>query len=188
MIQKTAKKLSAFIVAHGLPVENEEVYSYGAECLLSLFITYCLLLICSFILKRIPEMIIWIISFSLLRNHLGGYHANSHWKCILSTIILGITSMYIKNFWFINNISIFFAILTLVTSLLIVIKIAPVLHPNHPILSKQRDKEGKISIVILLLEILIIIITYFIAPNLSNTIITSIFLAITLAIIGYYFN
>lgn len=40
MIQKLAKKTGAFLVAHGLPAENEDIYRYGMECLLNLSISF----------------------------------------------------------------------------------------------------------------------------------------------------
>ncbi|WP_442871677.1 accessory gene regulator B family protein [Anaerotignum sp.] len=34
------------------------------------------------------EMILWMLFFTPLRVHLGGMHASSHLKCILSSILL----------------------------------------------------------------------------------------------------
>ena len=188
MIKKVAQKITSFLVTHGLPSDKEKIYNYGAECLLNLIITYSILLIISSFLKCTSEMLVWIFSFSLLRNHLGGYHANSHWKCILSTIIICICGIYTKNLWLVNRFTKLFAIIVLLASLFIVIKIAPVLHPNHPLSYNQRDKERKISIIIITLEIIICIVTYFILSNISVTILTAITFAVILAIIGYYFN
>lgn len=79
-------------------------------------------------------------------------------------------------------------VVLLIASFIVVIKIAPVLHPNHPLSFAQQDKARIRSIVIFIIEFLIIAVTYFTVPVVAGTMISSLLLVIILAILGYYLN
>lgn len=90
MIHSFSKKISTYLIRAGLPSEKYEVYAYGAECFLNLLICDILLILYAIITHHLLEIIIWTTSFSFLRRHIGGFHANSHFSCIISSVLLGI--------------------------------------------------------------------------------------------------
>ena len=83
MIRNLAEKIGHSLIHGGMPEENFEIYAYGAECFLNLFISEILLLTFGLFTHRLPEILLWDISFMLLRRQIGGYHAHSHFSCII---------------------------------------------------------------------------------------------------------
>ncbi|MGN0151909.1 MAG: accessory gene regulator B family protein [Wujia sp.] len=74
--------------------ENElEVIQYGIECIINLLVPIIIIFFYSILAHRIPDMIIWLISFLTLRNYLGGYHASSHLRCMILSSITGILAL-----------------------------------------------------------------------------------------------
>lgn len=69
------------------------IIQYGIECIFNILIPILIISIFSLFQHKVPEMILWIISFLILRNYIGGYHASSHIKCIIYSAILGVISI-----------------------------------------------------------------------------------------------
>lgn len=73
--------------------EEIEVLQYGIECIINMLIPVIIIFIYSFLSHKTLDMFIWLFSFLLLRNYIGGYHASSHFRCIVLSSILGILSI-----------------------------------------------------------------------------------------------
>ena len=84
MIHTFSVDIADKLIRSGLPADKKEVYVYGLECSLNLIISDSILLTYAFYMGQIPELLLWLICFSLLRTHVGGYHAPSHFLCISS--------------------------------------------------------------------------------------------------------
>ena len=69
--------------------ETIEVYIYGLECFFNTFLTVFLLMIWSFLTGTIKETGLWIITFYVLRQYSGGFHAKTQFSCIMISYILG---------------------------------------------------------------------------------------------------
>lgn len=78
-----AKKLSKLLKEADIIKDDQEIYEYGFELVLS-FITGCALILCiSLIVNRFLEGIFFLAAFISIRSFTGGYHATSHLKCNL---------------------------------------------------------------------------------------------------------
>jgi len=143
MITKLAKSTACFFSANSLiKKEDEEVYIYGMELLLS---TVFNLVIAVFIALATDTVIPCIIQFSAfvtLRVKAGGYHAETHWCCML--IFALIQSLFVLAVKIINTETMFVSIpFMLIISSILIFKYAPLEHPNKPLSDKKKKRLRK---------------------------------------------
>lgn len=86
---RLAQKLISLSSEDTVTTDDIAVVSYGIECLLNLCIPFFFFLIYSCFTHRILGMVYFLISFLFLRNHIGGFHAKSHIRCLLYSTIYG---------------------------------------------------------------------------------------------------
>lgn len=185
MLHKLSLQFSSFLVQKGLPEKNQAIYAYGTECFLNMSITYTILLLWSIFTNCFFHMLLWLLCFSFLRNHIGGLHANTHLKCIISSIILGITSLYIKDIFVVN---LYLTAIILILCFVVILIIAPVTHENNPLSYKAKKTERKKGIIIFLLEIIFVTVVYFVQPKWCAAIISGIIMSVLFCILGYIRN
>jgi accessory gene regulator B len=94
---------------------------------------------------------VYMLAFMRLRGALGGFHANSHMKCIVISTVVYVLCLYIINktpvsiYWILT-------IAGLAIHMGLVAAIAPVAHPNKPFVNydeylKFRKKSLKLSFI-----------------------------------------
>lgn len=183
MLHKLCDRISLFLVSHGLSKKNQAVYTYGAECLLGQLLYILPLLIWSCFLHCVPEAIVWILSFTALRSHIGGYHAKKQWKCTLCSILLGIVSVYFCTLWIMKPFASVISSILLILCLLLIIWKAPISHPAHPLTVSKQRRERFLGICTLIVEMCTCAIFYFCAPSCYGAIINGIIAAVILFVI-----
>lgn len=78
--------------------EEIEILQYGIECIINILIPLIIIFIYACFSHRLPEMFIWLFSFLILRNFIGGYHASSHIRCMIFSSMVGILAiLYISH-------------------------------------------------------------------------------------------
>lgn len=182
MIIKIANIWADWLVQNGASWDDYEIYAYGAECMLNELFSDLLLIITALAFHKTFEMILWMLFFTPLRIHLGGMHAPSHFKCILSSVLLS----YLCIFTYPLLIE-FPAIMGLILaiSIFIVYKIAPVVHPNHPVSENRMLQMRKRALFILFVEIIITCIAYgYFSKIVAGVATVSIFSVCILAMVG----
>jgi len=99
MIHSLANRIAAVFVQHGESSEEDaDIYAYAVEAILAVLFNVAICLVISFAFGRVPEGVIFISTFALLRRFTGGYHAGSHNKCILTFATLLICAMLLSSF------------------------------------------------------------------------------------------
>lgn len=124
---------------HVIEEDDRDVYEYGFHALYNNIIDISSIIIISIFFNQVLQTILYHISYIILRNTAGGYHAKTHIRCfIMSTVI------WLLSLWAISHTS--FAIISIglagVDVFLIWAK-APVEHINNP-LSAQKLKRMKV--------------------------------------------
>ena len=133
MIHRLSELLTQYFMKYGQATDTAEVYIYGIECFISEFIGN-LLLIVAILWHQISAMIIWTLSFLLIRTQLGGFHCKTHFSCLCLSTSIGIFSLLINKFWLYHP---SFCIPTYIACLFIIYHFAPIRHPNHPLSANQ---------------------------------------------------
>ncbi len=183
MILKIANTWADWLVENGANSDDHEIYTYGAECMLNELFSDILLILTALIFHKTFEMILWMLFFTPLRIHLGGMHASSHLKCILSSILLSYLCIFSYP---LVEIPALMGII-LIVSFFIVYKIAPVVHPNHPV-SENRMAQMRIrALVIILIETILTCISYeYFSEKVAGMATVSLFSVCLLAMMGNY--
>lgn len=153
---------------------------YGAICLFSEMIAFSLLIVISLILNTFIYTLFWNIFFLPIRTHLGGYHAPNSVLCLaISTtfgVLFSLFAKYIK-------IDLYFMVSTLILSIIIVIKYAPITHKNRPLSDKFKLEIHKRAIFFILIESFLTIFIYIKLHIYSCASLMGIFSAILFALI-----
>jgi accessory gene regulator B len=140
MISRLAKSTACFFVDNKIiEAEDEEVYSYGMELLLSTAVNLAVAIIIAMITKSFLPCLVNLTAFLTLRVNAGGYHADTHLGCtmtLISTLLIFIFAE--KN---IPEAAMFYnSLIMLMFSNILIIMLSPVEHPNKPLNDELRKK------------------------------------------------
>lgn len=175
MISKLAKGTACFFVDNKIiEVEDSEVYAYGIELLLSTIFNLIIAIIIALISNEFIPCVINLTAFVTIRMYAGGYHADTHWGCMLTLVcVLSAFILIIKTF---STATIrFLSPILWVLSVLILYKFAPVEHPNKPISEKKKMKLRKKSLISFFIWTIFCIIFYFVKTEVCFYAVTGIF-------------
>lgn len=151
MITILSKKIAYYLVsASNTEPESDQidVYIYGLECFLNTGFTILILVIWGLLTNTLLESCCWIAAFSILRHHSGGLHAPTHFSCILSSCLLGIS-----NWLIIKNITYNLTILVIgyLFCIIVCILYAPTDSSKYELTRSMRKKEKIFSLSILII-------------------------------------
>lgn len=139
--------------------KDKEIYRYSAQVLIEKIIAFLVIFIFSIMWGILLETILFLIFFSNIRKHTGGYHAKSFLGCLISStgIYIAYTKIIYPNLAANVNVNI---ILLLVAALLIW-AIGAVNHPNMDWSKKEHNDSKMISRIIVTIEVSCIMVLYF---------------------------
>ena len=149
------EKLSEYLVCNMFgklinTKEQKEVYMYGMTLLITNMLGIMSILLISALFFSISEGIVFLLVFSILRIHSGGYHCKTYLNCfIVSNLIFIIVLLTSRAITMLHIFSI--AVLNcalLVSSLILVLLYAPVIPDNHRLSNKRLMKNRKKAVVL----------------------------------------
>lgn len=182
MIEHFSKWLSAWLSHNGGDPTQEKVYAYGIECLANELISDFLLLFCGFLMNKTIYIVIWCMSFTAVRLFLGGYHASTHARCILTGTAAGICSLSINPIW--PTLYPWGFLVITVFALAIAFFHAPIIHKNHPVSNEKRKKAKEKAIAAIILDNFTAIIVYPYHHEISSSIMTGLLTALLMAVLA----
>ncbi len=182
-MEKFADKIICRLNEAGLIKDDPIIYKYGLMLMINEKLTALLLIILSIPLHKVLHAILYMYCFSYLREYIGGYHANTYWKC---------RSIYLS-IYFVNLLFLRFRFFYLYMGLtgicfFILLPILPVEFPTKPLSHKDRIIYKKEAIKRIVIFFLTIIVFSFINLELSGLFCTVFISVSILAIIQYYKN
>lgn len=156
MIARLSKRMASFFVCNEvIKSEDEEVYEYGLQLLLSTVFNGIIALILAIVSGTALQCVCYLAVFVLLRKSAGGFHAKTHFGCccILATV-LSLFIMFIK--FIPNEVYGIVAAIAATFSVVIILAFAPLEHENKPISTKDKIRLRKISIIYVFLLALLV--------------------------------
>ena len=129
----------SFIIEKGAIPDTQgqrEIYRYGLELSVYYIIHAILLLAIGALFGRMMEVALLLFLFGLVQSNGGGYHANTHGKCM--TFMTAGTLVFIAMLPIFQT-YILLQLAAITFGLAAVIYLAPVAHKNHP-LSRDQSK------------------------------------------------
>lgn len=147
MIAKLAKSTAYFFVEKQVvKKEDEEVYAYGMELLYSSILNIALAVIIAIITNTVYPTSAFLTAFIVMRQYIGGYHAKTHLGCmsILAAVLccFAVLSRYIP-----TECEILISMPAIGLSMFLILKFAPVEHPNKPLTDKEKSRLRKSGII-----------------------------------------
>lgn len=174
-----------WLITNGADESNKEVYIYGMECIINEIITDFLLIVFGCIMGNVASVVIWLGFFTLIRVNLGGYHSRTQIRCIISSTFMGCFCLlilpYLKE---IKKLTIFCSFF----SMIIIFKIAPVMHHNHPVPKAKIPSIKYKATLFALMELIIIIFSPETDMYLPQITFTALFSSTLLGLAGHIKN
>lgn len=188
MIRDLAVRAASFFVSTKAGLEvSRDVYIYGFELIFSNVLFLSLVFILSSFLNSFWEMLCFLLFFFPVRGFAGGYHADSHAKCILLSVASCLLVVPIAKYLTIKT-QIFLSLFFVLMALLLIYFLAPTIHFNNPLTEIEIHRIREISIIIGLIEGIAITIGLFTAPRYSDLLICAAYGSFTAGISLLYAN
>lgn len=160
MIARLSKRMASFFVRNEvIKSEDEEVYEYGLQLLLSTVFNGIIALILAIISGTILQCICYLAVFVLLRKSAGGFHAKTHFGCCcILAVVLSLFIMFIK---FVPNEAYgIVATIAVAFSVVIILIFAPLEHENKPISDRDKNRLRKISVIYAVLFTILVFVLF----------------------------
>lgn len=160
MIARLSKRMASFFVRNEvIKSEDEEVYEYGLQLLLSTVFNGIIALILAIISGTILQCICYLAVFVLLRKSAGGFHAKTHFGCCcILAVVLSLFIMFIK---FVPNEAYgIIATIAVAFSVVIILIFAPLEHENKPISDRDKNRLRKISVIYAVLFTILVFVLF----------------------------
>lgn len=142
--------------------DDWDVYLFGLQLMISGILKTLGFMIIAWGLGCIPETLVFLAAFALLRIYAGGYHSSSYLKCFFTTVILAYGSIYIFRLGLLQP-SIINIVIMLAAASAMVIIYAPVDSENRRLSEGEHSLNRSKSVaafVVSAIFILIVSITY----------------------------
>jgi len=143
MIARLINGFVSFMIIRGVIPDTEdqrEIYSYGLELQIYYAIHAAVLLSIGLVFGRAFEMELLLFLFGLIQSNGGGYHANTHGKC-LTLMVMG-ALLFLALFPLYQR-SVPLQIMSVLVGLMAVVCLAPIAHKNHPLNPEKSKAMGK---------------------------------------------
>ncbi len=157
MIARLSKRMASFLVCNEIiEDEDQEVYEYGLQLLLSTIFNGVIALAIAIISQSIIPCICFLVTFIIMRQAAGGFHAKTHLGCCC--ILIAVLIIFVALIKFLPvEIYILIAIICSIFSITIILVFAPVEHKNKPINEMDRLRLRKQSILFITVIVSIVI-------------------------------
>lgn len=142
-----------------LDIDDQEIVAYSLELIFHTATTIFLVLLLSWLIGPLKEAVVLTLVMFIIKNISGGAHCSSAARCTILSIMLIPTfaqlSFSSSQYLSLNNLTVL-TLFSMIFSLIIVYKLAPVLS-NEMLIISDRHKQNRRYISLLLLLIIAII-------------------------------
>lgn len=88
MMEKIAKRLTAYIIGKGIVAESEEkIYLYGFQMGLELISNLIVSVLIAMKMDMLPQAAIFFIVFIPIRSYAGGFHFDQYLHCFILSVV-----------------------------------------------------------------------------------------------------
>lgn len=163
MLEKLSEKFAGKLISEGMiPEEDAEIYSYGFFQFCMMLVNIVTTLFISITFQLLVPCIVLNMVFIPLRMNAGGHHADSPLRCYVnSTVMIASLLAIIKWIPVYPVISVIMVLISCIVN----ITFAPVETVNNPLDKKEKAVYRKRTILILIIEIIVFLISLFIFKN-----------------------
>ncbi len=147
MIATISKKISiALLKSNAINQDELNVYAYGIQLLIMSIFDWCITFLFMFLIGEIYLSVTYLLVFFLLRIHCGGYHAETHARCIIASNVVYVASVLISANMRYENFAIWLFVGEIINYIMIYI-FSPAEHHNKPITPSELTRHRKLGII-----------------------------------------
>lgn len=148
--------------------EDKELYTFGMQQGMIILLNVISTIVMGIILNMVWQSVVFLLAYMPLRSYAGGYHARTQFRCYLISLFItavGLIGITVVQWTTIT------ALFSVIISAGIIFVLAPVEDANKPLDASEKDLYKRKTRKILLLEILIALVFWFINKEISVCII-----------------
>lgn len=176
MIKYLSENITAFFIYKEIiNHEEKDIFVYGLHLIISSIIGIAIILTIGLSINRMIDTLVFLFVFISVRTYSGGYHASTYTKCnltLISIYLIIIIATNIVPIKYLNALS----HCTVITTILIVLKYAPIENKNKKLTILQKKTNKRISLFLIYLDYSIALIFFRIGMQFSHTIILTLIL------------
>lgn len=145
MIAAISMKISkSLLKSNAINQDELNVYAYGIQLLILGIVDWCITFLFMLLIGEIYLSIAYLSVFFALRKHCGGYHAETHIRCIVISNTVYVLSVLISANMQYENFTTLLLVGEIINSI-IIYKFSPVEHPNKHIVPDEMARHRKIG-------------------------------------------
>lgn len=176
MVDALSKKLTMLIKTKVKEITEEkaEIINYGLQCMFSFISKLFIILTLSYLLGILKLVIISMFSMGIYRAYAGGVHADTHLKCLFSSIVMSICPVYISmyiSYCFGKSSLVYLGIF--ITNSIVIYLYAPADVKQKPVLNKKFREKMRLGSLVSMSAIIILALLIQNNPLISNLIVIS---------------
>lgn len=180
-MEKIARKITHYLEKKDIITNDQAIYQYGFEALISSITGTLILLIIGFITNNLKNAIIYELLFTLLRRHTGGYHCKTHFRCIFMYNSIFVFIIFVQKY---INVTLIVMIIILLCINVILWIFTPVKNINKQTTSLTYTRNKKQTKLYSFVISMIIFILYIINLNYYKIIFLTFIIITLLVLIG----
>ena len=156
MIVWLAERMADALIQSGaVKQDDRDIYVYGMDVLLSTASSIVCILVLGILLGRIPDTLLFLAFFTVLRGVAGGYHADTHLKCFTITFASYVVAVALVSAAS-PAICLWASLPVAALAMAAVAALAPAPHENRPVSAGELKKFRRLSIAFAIAETLLI--------------------------------
>jgi accessory gene regulator B len=136
-------------------IENEDIYRYGGELIISSVVGFAIVLMEGAIMKMPLESIIFFISFATLRMYIGGYHAKNYLRCNTLFVVCCGCCFYLYKIS-VSYITDLMSLIVCLGNAILIMKYAPIVHIKKPLDEERKNKCKRRGMVVLEIQFVVL--------------------------------
>ena len=147
MIAAISMKISkSLLKSNAINQDELNVYAYGIQLLILGIVDWCITFLFMLLIGEIYLSIVYLSVFFALRKHCGGYHAETHIRCIVISNAVYVLSVLVSANMQYENFTTLLLIGEIINSI-IIYKFSPVEHPNKHVEPAEMARHRKIGMI-----------------------------------------
>ena len=124
--------------------EEEEFYIFAIESIFITLINYITIIVMALILGKVIECVVFVCLIKMLRGNMGGFHMGKWYECYIVSNVMMVICLILCD---LLKIKLLIIACLMICGVILVIRLAPCVHPNNPIEDIKVKNYRKKSIV-----------------------------------------
>ncbi|ROR29125.1 accessory gene regulator B [Mobilisporobacter senegalensis] len=170
--------------------QDEDIYKYGLELLMSTVINLTCIIFIGCMFGKFIQTTIFILEYCFIRRYAGGYHADTHGRCIAAFSILYFLMLGITEMFHINEANLILILASIVSNI-IVFQLSPVADQNKPLEDHEIKRNSLMSKRLVIISLVINIILYLFFKNEYSLVLFALYAQVwvgAVVLVGYIKN